>query len=236
MISICPICQKVHDSNPKICNCGYEGIEIFIHEKEEEYWKNQLFHMYKYTKNVYSNKITYEKSKYNSEETDNEIIIKDIDENKGLAILDIDTSKRITVEYGVLALNRKCKSLIINADIIDTHFLDESSIQIIFFGPKVKEFTLGYLRQHSGLRYIFVDTNNKSFMSENHVLYTKDKKELISYPRRKIEEEYIVSKDVKVIHTDAFSYPIYLKKLYLPKNIKLENNSIKSNDLEIIYY
>ena len=48
--------------------------------------------------------------------------------------------KETIVDMGAYALNRKVQSVILNVDTIDTDFLDESSIHILFFGEKVKRF------------------------------------------------------------------------------------------------
>lgn len=237
MISFCPICHLEYTHNPQRCSCGYEGIEPYMNEYKEEYWNKQCFQIYKYTKNVYYKRILVPNDSCSIEEKDDQVCILDVEGNRGLCIIDLETNKKTIVDMGVLALNRKVRSLIINVDTIDTDFLDESIVRILFIGPRVQSFTKGYIRQHSALKYLFVDPKNKYYTSENHVLFNKNMTELICYPSDSNEEEYTVPTSVKKIHAYAFNYPTYLKRLYVQRNVHIDEKMIErlqKQNIEII--
>ena len=64
-----------------------------------------------------------------------------------------------------------------------------------------------------------VHPNNKSFVADGGVLFTKDKKELVAYPNGKAGEEYTVPNNVGTIGEYAFAgSPI--KKVILPSSVR----------------
>ena len=66
---------------------------------------------------------------------------------------------------------------------------------------------------------IIADKNNKKFLSENGVLFSKDKKTLVCYPNKKRESAYQIPKGVKIIGESAFSKNEYLEKLIMPDTV-----------------
>ena len=230
---ICPVCNKEHIHNPKQCTCGFEGLSLY--ENNDSYRNKQWFNLYKFTKRVYTHQIPFAVSDLDLI-TENDCIYVDFVNTKmGLSIVDINTDWLTIATNGMLAFNRKTKALILNVHQIEEDILDESSVHVLFLGQKVHSFTNDCLKQKSFLRYLFVDENNESFISDNHVLFNKTKTKLFVYASLKDETEYYVDKSVKYIQKYAFYYPVHLKTLYLPKGIILEKDSILG-DVNIIYY
>lgn len=226
---ICPICKKTYVSNPKICECGYDYIEKYNNSKE--YYQKQLFHIYKYTKNVLNKKIEFEKEVLDLEEHDDYMLVRNIKGKKGIAIISKDTDHKYIMEDGILALNRNVRALIIDVDGVQRDIFDESIVNMVFFTKRFNELSDGYLKT-KGIRYLYVDSDNPVYTSNDNVMFDKDMKHLICYPSGKIEEEYRVPRSVKYIDSDAFYNPCYLKRLYVPKGIYI-NDDLK--DIEIIY-
>ena len=64
-----------------------------------------------------------------------------------------------------------------------------------------------------------VNSNNKTFVADGGVLFTKDKKELVAYPNGKTGEEYTVPNNVGTIGEYAFAgSPV--KKVTLPSSVR----------------
>lgn len=66
---------------------------------------------------------------------------------------------------------------------------------------------------------ITVDSKNPYYMTENNVLFTKDKKTLVYYPVEKTEQSYRIPKSVTKVEALAFSRNPFLKKVVLPTGI-----------------
>ena len=74
-------------------------------------------------------------------------------------------------------------------------------------------------RSCTSLTSIKVDSNNEQYMSDNGVLYTKDKKNLIQYPCKKEDTEYIPLKEVTNIGDDAFDRCTNLTNITIPNGV-----------------
>ena len=70
-----------------------------------------------------------------------------------------------------------------------------------------------------GFTSINVDNNNIKYSSENGVLFTKDKRELITYPMNSERELYMIPSDVKKINVGAFLGCINLKNINIPSSV-----------------
>lgn len=75
------------------------------------------------------------------------------------------------------------------------------------------------------LEEIVVDSNNKTFSSNNGVLLSKTQEELVFYPLAKKDTSYIVNSSVKVIGNNAFYNNKNLEKLYLLDTVTSVSNS-----------
>lgn len=239
----CPICYQEFDCKISNCPvCGFQGIEKFVWEFEDKelhdkQQNDELFNIYKFTKNVYFGKIPFEKDMLDVVTSDKTYVLS-ASGHRGLAIVDLhNEEKPVVADDGILAFERT-KALIINTDEIKNNFLDESMVRILFIGPDVKSIN-GDLFHRAYLKYIFVDTNNKFFSSDNNVLFNKKKTKLILYPSLKNEEEYTVPASVKEFSPLAFRSLKNLKTLYVPKGANLTERAIgnaEQPDFKIIKY
>ena len=71
----------------------------------------------------------------------------------------------------------------------------------------------------TSLTSINVDSNNEKYMSDNGVLYTKDKKTLIQYPSKKEKTEYIILQGTTSIGNYAFHYCTNLTNITIPNSV-----------------
>ena len=69
------------------------------------------------------------------------------------------------------------------------------------------------------LTSINVDSNNEKYMSDNGVLYTKDKKTLIKYPSKKDGTKYIIMQGVASIGDNAFEFCSSLTSITIPDSV-----------------
>ena len=69
------------------------------------------------------------------------------------------------------------------------------------------------------LESFLVEEGNNSFISENGVLFNKDKTTLICYPAYKEGTEYSIPEDVNTIYGGAFA-PCKLETIIIPSSIK----------------
>ncbi|MBQ4509643.1 MAG: leucine-rich repeat protein, partial [Clostridia bacterium] len=69
------------------------------------------------------------------------------------------------------------------------------------------------------LTEINVDINNSKYLSENGILYNKQKTVIHKYPMGKENTVYIAPNSLDVVGKYAFNYAIYLEEVYLPNDI-----------------
>ena len=70
------------------------------------------------------------------------------------------------------------------------------------------------------LGYIGVDANNSRYKSIDGVLYSKDGKTLIRYPREKSDHSFVVPNGVKTIKGTAFAWNDYLHSVEIPDSVE----------------
>ena len=74
------------------------------------------------------------------------------------------------------------------------------------------------LKEWAGIRSVTF-LNNRYFMSEDGVVFSKDCKTLLLYPRGKTDKEYEIPEGVKRIERGAFKEQYYLEKLSIPGSV-----------------
>lgn len=94
-----------------------------------------------------------------------------------------------------------------------------------FWGTRIKELHIPENVEEIGvwalvtdsLTHITVDALNKTFSSEEGVLFNKEMTELLMYPPCKQDSFYSIPSSVTVVYTDT--YPIYLESVYIPASV-----------------
>ncbi len=245
-VCTCPICQREYEHNPKICECGFEGLLYPACDADgrptEDFEREELFRVFQFTKRVFRREIPYPVSHPSERDYEDEVFLDLVSSRQGLVVVDSvgGAGKPFTVaDAGLLAFQTNVKALILNVNRIHSEFLDESRVQVLFLGADVESFRNGILVPRSPLRYLCVDSKNPYFHAENHVLFDKALTRLICYAPARPEEEYRVPSSVKVLGKYSFFCPRHLKRLYLPRGIKQEDGAIHFLDgaePEIIMY
>lgn len=86
----------------------------------------------------------------------------------------------------------------------------------------VQKIESGYLNGRTAIRNFIVDKNNKYYTCVDGVLFTKDMKRLVAYPRRHNKLfSYVVPQGVEVIEEEAFANQQYLTNITLPDSLKV---------------
>ena len=238
----CPICHAEYEENPHVCKCGFEGIEYPVYESErlmEEYEKKKLFKIYKFAKKVAMGEIPYQPSELVTYEYGDCICVDEALEERGLAYVEArgDGKRKTVAAEGLIVFRNRIKALYLNTDEAKPYFLEECAVKILLFGPDFRGFQYGYFMPFSPIRYIWVDADNPFLHAENNVLFDKDQTTLIFYAPLRPEEEYTVPKSVRTLKNLSFFAPDHLKKLFLPKGIKIETGALRfTGEVEIVYY
>lgn len=71
----------------------------------------------------------------------------------------------------------------------------------------------------TNLTKINVSKDSKNLFSDDGILFTKDKKELVAFPCNKNIEKYIVNKNIEKIRPYAFAFNRYIKEIELPDSL-----------------
>ena len=127
----CPICGKVHESVPYKCECGFQ--EYRVKQKDRLDFKNTLFAIYKFSKQIINKKIEWKQSRFDLNEYDDIVDIQEIFDDRAVAYVDLPIEgKDVRATAGVLAFKWNVRSLIINVDTLDHEVLDESHTHAFF--------------------------------------------------------------------------------------------------------
>ena len=240
----CPICRTEYNHNPKVCSCGFDGLvsrEVFAmpREDDEEKQKAELFSIFKFAKHVLYGKISYAPTYIYEDHYDGYTMIDAATEIRALAVVDRAGEVPTIARDGLFAFDRSVRALILNTNLATKLVLDESTIECLLLGPDFEGFEDGKFHTYRPLRYLSVHGDNKHFTAEDNVLFDKEKVRLIYYSALKPETEYTVPLSVKTLTAYSFRNPRHLKKLILPKGIRIEKNAFWLPDnckIEIEYY
>ena len=81
----------------------------------------------------------------------------------------------------------------------------------------------------SGIKKFTVNENNQSYKDVDGILFSKDNKMLIKYPAKKETAEYVISEEVSLICTEAFTDNSFLKKITIGNFVTaISDNSFKN--------
>ena len=101
----------------------------------------------------------------------------------------------------------------------DSAFKDCTSLTSIIIPNSVPSIGNDVFNGCISLTSINVDSNNEKYMSDNGVLYTKDKKILIKYPGKKEGTEYLILQGVESIEDYAFYMCTSLTNITIPNSV-----------------
>lgn len=237
----CPICGKAYDHNPKTCTCGFEGLAFLpmyvtdaVREQYAAQQKELDFRVFKFAKQVYYGEKAYPRSELVLYPRKTRIEVDEALERRGLAVVDPTPEERaglptVAVE-GLLAMRSNVQALILNTTQATYNMLDECCIRSLLLGADFEALCDGGLMQYAPLRYLWVDGKNKCFSAQDNVLFSKNGSELVLYARARPGEEYVVPKSVKSLGAYSFFYPNHLKRLYLPKGIRVSKDALSPAD------
>ena len=112
-------------------------------------------------------------------------------------------------------------------------FYNCKSLKNVHFGKSVESFDEDAFQHCDKLESFTVSEGNKTFMSLNGVLLSKDSATLIKYAGA--AKEYVVPGNVKTIKTDSFDDNIHLKSLIVPDSVmSIEDGAFGSKYIERI--
>lgn len=95
-----------------------------------------------------------------------------------------------------------------------------SYLSAVILPKNIKKIETGAFFSPDGFSRVYLDSKNKYYCVKEHVLYTKNKKELVYYPSSKQNTTFRIPKSVTIIRPLAFAGNLSLKKVILPKKIK----------------
>ena len=123
-------------------------------------------------------------------------------------------------------------------DIGISAFEDCTSLTSITIPSRVTGIGIEVFNGCISLTSINVDSNNEEYMSDNGVLYTKDKKTLIQYPSKKEGTEYIILQGVESIESYAFYKCTSLTRIIIPNSVtNIGKYAINEcNNLNAVYF
>lgn len=240
----CPICRTEYQHNPKRCSCGFDGLvsaELYVipTDRDKEREGAELFSIFKFAKRVLYGKVEYIPTHIYEEYFEEYTLIDAASELRALAVVDCVGNPKTIARDGLLAFDNSVRALILNTNRASKLTLDESTVECLLFGRDFEGFEDGKFHTYRPLRYLTVHGDNKHFTAEDNVLYDKKMTRLIYYSALKPEEEYKVPSTVKTLASYSIRFPRHLKKLVLPKGIRLEENALWIGDdtnIEIEYY
>ena len=137
--------------------------------------------------------------------------------------------KKVVINNGITSIGSKafyyCKSLtnIIISDSVTSigyeAFSNCTSLTSITIPNSVTSIDNHAFTYCTSLTSIYVDTKNPNYLSENGILFNKDKTKLICYPAGKISSSYAIPNSVTSIGDDAFSNCKSLTNITIPSSV-----------------
>ena len=98
-------------------------------------------------------------------------------------------------------------------------FFGCSSLTSITIPAKVENIEGASFGYCSSLKSIEIDEKNKNYLSENGIIFSKEKKVIIAYPAGKTEKSYNIPNTVTSIGNGAFSGCASLTSVTIPDSV-----------------
>ncbi len=98
-------------------------------------------------------------------------------------------------------------------------FYECSSLETIYIGKKLASIEGSILSNCHNLTAFQVDSENKTFFSQDGILFTKDMSQIVVYPPAKKQEEFILPNTVKSIKEYAFSDCSHIESIIIPESV-----------------
>ena len=119
---------------------------------------------------------------------------------RGLTLKSVDLGAITTIEEGALA---------------DCILLEEITLP-----ASISSLGEDALKGCTALKNVYVQEGNNNLESENGVLFSKDKSELVLYPMGRRSAGYTVPENVTTIREGAFCNAVFLEEIHLPISLK----------------
>ncbi|MGN0522523.1 MAG: fibronectin type III domain-containing protein [Eubacterium sp.] len=106
-----------------------------------------------------------------------------------------------------------------NVDYIGSYTFYLTGIKNIYIPSTVNHISVCAFMATSELSSIIVAADNPNYVSEDNVLFNKDKTELIQYPAKNSSTEYNVPSSITYINDGAFALSENLTNIIIPNNV-----------------
>ncbi len=122
-------------------------------------------------------------------------------------------------------------------DIFNNSFVDCRNLRTLHFPKSISFATGGAFVNCISLESITVDENNADFISDDGILFSKDKKTLVYYPAAKSGSVYTVPDTVTTIGRYAFTNAQNLTAVILPSSVtEFETGAFNGYNIRDIYF
>lgn len=103
---------------------------------------------------------------------------------------------------------------------ICNEFLSNSNVKSVYIPESVIYIPKAFIAFNLYLENIAVDSNNKYFLSENGILYNKNKTEIICFPPAKTDVKFEIPYGIENVRDNAFAYCQNIEEIILPNTLK----------------
>lgn len=226
----CPICRREHAEKTYTCACGYQRLRAYAEE-------DTPFEIYKFSKAIFYKKCAWEASPLDAAEENGKLIVHEsLERERAVSLVAPRSELPTETRGGILPFMPQVVSLLIDTDAVDWLLLDESNVQMLFLGARVKQIEGGNFTLYSRVKYIEVAADNPCFCAENNVLFDKDKRTLLNYARMKKETEYTIPDSVRTVCAKAFFACENLKIVHASKKTRFSPHAFEAcGDVRVVY-
>lgn len=131
-----------------------------------------------------------------------------------LSVITVDTDNPFYMAWDGKLYNKENQTLLAVAPAVSGTVTIEKEV------PKINENGISLLDKVSAFD---VEKGNPAYKTTKGVLFSKDGKELICYPRNKKAKKYAVPKGVREICSEAFTFAKHIREVTLPSSMRVIN-------------